>query len=170
MTSDQSAQTPAPDGDPFVKPAPPSGSVPPQPSGAPSGPPPQGHPAGPWQPGYPPAQPVPPGPPLRPDEERMWALLGHLSFFVLSILGPVVIMLTMGKRSEFVRRQAAEALNFHLMVLIAVVVSFPLMLVLVGFLTFFAALAAGTVLSVIAALQAHNGVDYRYPFTYRFVK
>lgn len=166
MTSpEQSPQPSVPGGDPFVKSAPQSGQVPPP---APDGPPfaPYGTPPGAF--GAPPGT-QPPMYPLRPDEERMWTMLSHLSFFVLSVLGPLIIMLTLGKRSELVRRQATEALNFHLVVLIVAVVSTPLMLILVGFLTFFAALIGGMAFSVIAAVQAYNGAEYRYPFTYRFV-
>lgn len=107
--------------------------------------------------------------PLAPGEERTWVLVSHLSFFVLSVLGPLIVMLVFGKRSEYVRRQSMEALNFHLTVLIACVVSIPLMFVLIGFLTFFAALVYGMVMSVIAAVQISNGVDFRYPATLRLI-
>lgn len=163
---------PVPPGDPYAAPkVPPHDPV----SGNPyaSGPPPaggmpphqQGYPGQPGHPGpYPPA-----GPPLSPGDERTWSLVSHLSFFVLSVLGPLIVMLTMGKRSDLVRRQSVEALNFQLTMVIVMVVSIPLMFVIIGILTFFAAMVAGMVMSVIAAVQISNGVDYRYPLTLRMV-
>lgn len=144
---------------PYASPPPggaPSGGVPP------GGMPPyaqQGQPGG-----YPAVQ-----PPLTPSEERTWALVSHLSFFVLSVIGPLIVMLTFGKRSQFVRTQAVEALNFHLTLLIVFLVSFPLMFVLIGFATFFAALVLGVVMTVIAAVKISDGVDFRYPVTLRMI-
>ena len=60
------------------------------------------------------------GPPT--DEQKLWGLLSHLSLFVLAIIGPVIVMQTLGKRSQYVRYHAAEALNFHITVLTAAIV------------------------------------------------
>lgn len=127
---------------------------------------PQGSPyqQGPYQPGHPAAQ-----PPLAPGEERNWALAAHLSFFVLSVIGPLIVLLVFGKRSAFVRVQSTEALNFHLTLLIACLVSIPLMFLVIGFVTFFAALIYGMVMSVIAAVRISDGFDYRYPLNFRMV-
>ena len=61
--------------------------------------------------------------PLSADEERLWGLLCHLSYFVLGIIAPLIIMLTLGNRSQYVRYHAVEALNFHITVWIAGLVS-----------------------------------------------
>lgn len=118
----------------------------------------------PQQPGHPVAQ-----PPLSPADERTWALISHLSFFVLSVFGPLIVMLVFGSRSEYVRRQSVEALNFHLTVAIALVASLPLMFLFIGFLTFAAALVYGMVMSVIAAVRLSDGADYHYPVTLRMI-
>src|SRR5260370_42131881 len=78
----------------------------------------------------------PPGhqPPLRADEERLWALLCHLSYFVLGIVAPLIIMLTLGTRSPYVRHHAVEALNFHITAWLAAGVSGPLILAVIGVL------------------------------------
>jgi uncharacterized Tic20 family protein len=117
---------------------------------------------------------VPPGyaatePPLSPSDERLWALLAHLSIFVLSIIGPVLILALLGKRSAFVADQAREALNFHITVLIAGLVSFLLCFVLIGFVLLPVVVVGAMVLGVIAALQANQGIPYRYPLTLRLV-
>ena len=108
-------------------------------------------------------------PPLSPSDERLWALLAHLSIFVLSIIGPILILVLLGKRSAFVADQAREALNFHITVLIAGLVSFLLCFVLIGFVLLPIVIVGSMVLGVIAALQANQGIPYRYPLTLRLV-
>jgi uncharacterized Tic20 family protein len=125
-----------------------------------------------------PGGPVPtptPGPaPLTPADERMWGMLAHLSGFVaayvaLGLLGPLVVLATMGQRSQFVRRHAVEALNFNISVLIYAVVSGVLVLVLIG-IPLLIALAVLYLVTVIqAGLAANRGEEYRYPLTIRFV-
>jgi uncharacterized protein len=119
---------------------------------------------------YPPPSPyVTPGPPATPDE-RTWALLSHLSIFALGIIAPVIIMLTKGKESGFVRDQAVESLNFHITLAIATVVSAILVLVLVGILLLAVIAIAGPVLGIVGAIRAYNGEAYRYPLNLRLVR
>ena len=108
-------------------------------------------------------------PPLSPADERMWALLAHLTIFVLSIIGPILILVIFGKRSSFVADQSKEALNFHITVLIAGFVSFLLCFVIVGFVLLPVVVIGSMVLGVLAALKANQGVPYRYPMTLRLV-
>ena len=156
----------------------PTGEQPPGPP--PYGGPPQGQPA---YGGPPPGQPAYGGPPrpgapapLAPDQERTWGLVAHLSAFAgslvggLTFLGPLIVMLTMGERSPFVRRHAVEALNFNLSVLIYALVSLLTLLVLIGFVLLPLVVVAWAVLTIVAAVKANQGEEYRYPFTIRFVK
>jgi hypothetical protein len=103
------------------------------------------------------------------SRERTWALLSHLSFFVLGIVGPLLIALTKGKHSAFVREQAVEALNFQLTVVLALFVAFVLVLLVIGTVVLLALAAAGVVLSVMAAAASVRGEHYRYPVSLRFV-
>lgn len=120
-------------------------------------------------PGYlPPAYPGT-EPPLSPPDERLWALLAHLSIFVLSIIGPIIILVVLGKRSAFVADQSKEALNFHISVLIASFVSFLLCFVIIGFVLLPVVIIGSMVLGVIGGLQANQGIRYRYPLTLRLV-
>ena len=108
-------------------------------------------------------------PPLSPSDERMWALLSHLSIFVLSLIGPILILVILGKRSAFVADQAKEALNFHIAVVIAEVVSVVLCFVLIGFVLLPVVIIGAMVFGVIGGLKAYEGVAYRYPVTLRLV-
>lgn len=137
----------------------------------------------------PPSEPPPPayGPPadaggygapgvrtMSPSDERLWGLLAHLSWIAGSIvaiapLGPLVVFLVFKDRSPFLRRHALEALNFWITVYIGLAISVALMLILIGFVTFAVIGIAALVLSIIAALAANKGEEYRYPFTLRLV-
>lgn len=102
-------------------------------------------------------------------EDTTWAVLAHLSYFVLGLIAPLVIYLVKKDSSPFVRQQAAEALNFHLTLTIAFVVSAILVIVLIGLLLLVAVFLVGAVFAVLAAIAAGRGQPYRYPMTIRFV-
>ena len=137
----------APEPPPYGSQPPPSGSQPPPPYG------------------YGPATP----PPLAPNEEKIWAMLSHLSYFAFAIVAPIVILLALGPRSPFVKDQAKEALNFHITVSIAALASALLILVGIGLILLPAVAIYGLVLAVIASVKSYEGETYRYPLTIRFV-
>ena len=117
-----------------------------------------------------------PGPArLSSSDERTWGMLAHLSGFVaayvaLGLIGPALVLATMGQRSEFVRRHAVEALNFNISVLIYAAVSGVLAFVLIG-IPMLVALAVLYLVTVIqGATAANRGEEYRYPLTIRFVR
>ena len=86
--------------------------------------------------------------------------------------GPLDLLLYLIKKDEspYVRHHAAEALNFQLSVIIYAIVSMILILVLIGILLILAVAIGALVFTIIAAIAASNGEEYRYPLTIRFVK
>ncbi|WP_198954759.1 DUF4870 domain-containing protein [Kineosporia sp. R_H_3] len=126
----------------------------------PTGPTPYGYPTGPA--------------PLSAGDERTWGMVAHLSSFVaayvaLGLIGPAVVMATMGQRSAFVRRHAVEALNFNISVLIYAAVSGVLAFVLIGIPMLVALAVLYLVTTIQGAMAANRGEEYRYPLTIRFV-
>jgi uncharacterized Tic20 family protein len=109
-------------------------------------------------------------------EEKQWALFAHLSAlagFVIpfgSIIGPLVIWLIKKDTMPFVNSQGKEALNFNLTVAIAVIVSWILVFVLIGFFLLAAVVIVWLVFVVIATINASNGVAYRYPMSIRMIQ
>ena len=113
------------------------------------------------------------------DDSRNFALAAHLSALLIAVglpvVGPLVIYLV--KRDDpFVRRHAAEALNFNLSVLLYGVIIFLvgvlLLIVVVGIfivLLLIPLVIYWLVLLCIAASKAGKGEEYRYPLTIRFV-
>jgi uncharacterized Tic20 family protein len=132
-------------------------------------------------PGAPPQHWGPPVAGLSPQEERTWAMFAHIgsiiaAFLALAFLGPLVVLLTQGAKSAFVRRHAVESLNFQLTLLIAVVVGVigSLVTLGLGLLIFIPLLIVGgiaaLVFTVMGAVKANNGEEYRYPINIRMVK
>jgi uncharacterized Tic20 family protein len=116
------------------------------------------------------------------SDERLWALIGHLSAFsafitgIGCIVGPLVVWLIKKDTLPFAADQAKEALNFNITLAIAFVA-----LVLLTIMTFGLAIIitwpvgailclAWIVFTIIAAIKANEGVAYRYPFALRLVK
>ncbi len=124
---------------------------------------------------------IPPaGPTIARDDTRTWAVAAHLSallslFVGFPFVGPLVVYLV--KRDDpFVRRHAAEALNFNLSVFLYLVVggiaTFVLIFFVVGLFLlplFLVGAILWLVFICLAAVKAGEGRDYRYPLTIRFV-
>ncbi|HLP23166.1 MAG TPA: DUF4870 domain-containing protein [Microbacteriaceae bacterium] len=111
-------------------------------------------------------------------DQRMWATLVHIGGVLFGIIPSLVAYLVLRERGPFIRAHAATALNFQISMLIyvaaSVIVSVPLMLVLIGFLTMWLVPIAASILiiifGIIAAIAANRGEPYRYPLTIQFVR
>ena len=120
-------------------------------------------------PGYQPPPPPGEAPPPAPGDDVVWAVLAHLSIFVLALIGPLVIYLVVGDQRPFAKRHALEALNFHITLTIASVVCGVLFFLIVPLLLLVVIWVAAVVLAIVAAVKAGNREDYRYPMTLRLV-
>ncbi len=114
------------------------------------------------------------------DDSRTWALVAHLSALASLIVGfpfvgPLVVYLVK-KDDPFVRRHAAEALNFNLSWMLYGIVLGIATVILIFFIVGLALIPvlivlalAWLVLICVAAAKAGQGAEYRYPLTIRFV-
>jgi uncharacterized Tic20 family protein len=109
--------------------------------------------------------------PYTQQEDTTLAVLAHLSIFAFGLIGPLVLFLVVkdDPQKPMTRWHAAEALNFHLSLLIYAIASVVLILVLVGILMLIALAIVGPVLGIVAAVAASKREAYRYPLTIRFV-
>jgi hypothetical protein len=94
-------------------------------------------------------------------EDRMLAALAHGLGIGTLFAGPLALMLTSGKRSEYVRRHAVEALNFQLTLLMLTIVTFGL-----GAVVY----AVSWAVAAVAAVVGLTGEPFRYPWILRLVK
>lgn len=121
------------------------------------------------QPGYGPGP--GPGGPVSPSDERTWAMLAHLGTILLGWIAPLVTYLMYKDRSQFVKVQSAESLNFQITMIIAYLISGVLTAITLGFasILFLAVYAVHVIFAVIAGIAANKGENYRYPFAIRLV-
>ncbi len=128
------------------------------------------------QPAY--GYPVAPGALTQTD--RNWASASHwgtlvAAWLAMGFLAPLIIMLTVGNQSAFVRKHAVESLNFQISVLIygGAAVLFSLLTLGLGLLVVIPLALVFLVFALVfliqASIKAANGEDYRYPLTLRFV-
>ena len=111
------------------------------------------------------------------DEDRNLGTIAHVTPLVLMIasgglagfIGSLVVYLYAKDRGAGARQYAATALNLQIIVAIAAAISYPLMLLLVGFVTLPIVIIAGIVAHVIGALKAGKGERFDPPLTPKFV-
>ena len=116
--------------------------------------------------------------PISPGQERTLGAVAHgvplvamvLSAGFLGFVGSLAVYLLYKDRGPFVRAHAANSLNVQIVTGIVLLISFPLMLVLVGFATYALALVFAFVMHVLGAIKANNGEWWNPPMTPRFVR
>ena len=102
------------------------------------------------------------------NEENNMAMLAHILGIVISVIGPLVIYLTV-KDKPFATSQVKEALNFQITVLIAWVACAILSFIGIGFILYPAVWILNLVFCITAAMAASKGEAYKYPFAIRLV-
>jgi uncharacterized protein len=114
---------------------------------------------------------------LDPAQERQWGMIAHLAPLVamvfsagtLGFVGSLVIYIMYKDKGPFVRAHAANSVNVQIMTAIVLLLSLPLMLLLIGFITFPLAILVAFVLHIIGASKANGGQWWQPPLTPRFV-
>jgi uncharacterized protein len=112
------------------------------------------------------------------QEERTLAMLCHIGGLLGSFVPPANIWLLKKDQSSFINEHGKEAINFQINLsawaIICFVVSFILLIVIIGAfllpLTLGALWVAGLVLGIVAGVKAYEGNLYRYPFIIRLLK
>ena len=105
-----------------------------------------------------------------PSDSRGWAAAAHLVPLVgLSFIAPLIIWLIKRDEDAYVEYHAREALNFQISVLIYFVVSFILIIILIGLVLVFVVGLFAFIVMIVAGVKAATGTLYRYPLTIRFV-
>jgi len=108
--------------------------------------------------------------------QRRRAALCHLVGFsglllplVGNVLGPLLAWIVLRKQHPYIDHQGREAINFQLSILAYMVLSFWLILILIGAFLVPALWLFQLIMVVVAAHRAHNGELFRYPLTLRFI-
>lgn len=104
-----------------------------------------------------------------PSDSRGWAAGAHLGTFIIGLFAPLIVWLAKREDDAFVEYHAREALNFQITLLIYFLVSFVLILVIIGIFMLIAGGIFAFVVIIIAGVKAANGEFYRYPLNIRFI-
>jgi uncharacterized Tic20 family protein len=131
----------------------------------------------------PPSDPAPAeSAPALTSDDRLWAMLAHISGLVagalggMTFLGPLIVWLIKKDQSRFVDYHGKEALNFQLNVLIYSLILVAISIATCGMGVWVTAPLLGvlgiyvTVISIVAGVKANSGEYYRYPATFRLIK
>ena len=112
-------------------------------------------------------------------EERLWAMVAHLSAFAMyftvigHIIGPLVVWLAKRDGNPLVDDQGREALNFQISWTIYFIANVILFVTVIGAIiaipVFFILPVFHIVCMIIAAIKANDGVAFRYPLCIRFL-
>jgi hypothetical protein len=104
------------------------------------------------------------------SDDKTMAILSHALCIIGGFIAPLIIYLVKKDDSPFATAHAKESLNFQLTMLIAYIVSFILMIILIGVLLMVLIGIANLVLIIIASIKASEGKFYKYPFSIKFIK
>lgn len=110
------------------------------------------------------------GAPVTEADERLWGMLGHIGGILIGFISGLVVYLIYKDRSQYLKEQGAEALNFQITMVIGYVVASVLSVIGIGFLLYPVVWILQIVFGIIAGLAANKHENYRYPFAIRFVK
>ena len=103
----------------------------------------------------------------------MFIHLSQLAGLVVPVAGlvvPIVLWQTQKDKMPELDAHGKMVVNWMLSALIYAVVSLPLMVVLVGFLTLLAVAVMSIVFPIIGGIKANNGELWEYPLTIKFLK
>ena len=112
-------------------------------------------------------------------DAKTMAMLAHLLGILTFFIGPLVIWLVKKDESKFVDQQGKEALNWGIMVSIALFGCGILMVFFFFTISFFAALMrlaqygiiiCNIVFGILSTIEVNKGLPYRYPFCIRIIK
>ena len=101
-------------------------------------------------------------------EDTALPLLTHILGIFTGFIGALIILLV--TNDEYAKKHARRALNWQLSLLIYYIISFILVLVLVGFVLIGVFALLNIIFCIIAAVRANKGELYTYPLTIQFLK
>lgn len=104
------------------------------------------------------------------QDEKMMGMLSHLLAIFFPILAPLIIYLVKKDESDFVKKNAAESLNFQITSIIVWIAGIITTLILVGVLILIFWGLVYLILIVLATIRSSEGKIYRYPINIRLIK
>jgi uncharacterized protein len=104
------------------------------------------------------------------SEERMLAAILYVVSLFFPIIGPLVIWLLKKDESSFINYHGREYFNFFISYTVYSVISGILVFLIVGIFLLWILGIMALVFTIIAALKAYEGNEYRFPLVFRVIK
>ena len=98
-----------------------------------------------------------------PESDTGMAALAHVAALFLGVIGSGLVYVVAD--DPFVRRNAANATNWQIMLIVYAIVSMFLVFFIFGIFLLFALIIANFAFIIIAAIKASNGEAWEYPLT-----
>jgi uncharacterized Tic20 family protein len=110
------------------------------------------------------------------ETERNWAMFCHLSAFAGfffpfgGIIGPLICWLSRRSESTWINENGKASLNFHLSILLYIVLAFPLCFIIIGIPIVILLGTLKIVCIIIASMRASKGEEFKYPLAIPFIQ
>jgi uncharacterized protein len=104
------------------------------------------------------------------NDERLLAAVMYGISIPVPILGPIVIWLLKKNESQFINYHGKEYFNFLISYSVYTFISGILTIVLIGFLMLWILGILAFVFTIIAAIRAYEGKEYRIPLVFRLIQ
>jgi uncharacterized protein len=104
------------------------------------------------------------------SEERMLAAILYVVSLFFPIIGPLVIWLLKKDESSFINYHGREYFNFFISYTVYSVISGILVFLIVGIFLLWILGIMALVFTIIAAVKAYEGNEYRFPLVFRVIK
>ncbi|MGJ7909554.1 DUF4870 domain-containing protein [Neobacillus sp. LXY-1] len=103
------------------------------------------------------------------DEKMLAAVLYVVSFFA-PVVGPLIIWLLKRDQSSFIDYHGKEYFNFLISYTVYLTISGILTIILIGFVGLAIFSVMLFVFTIVAAVKAYEGSEYRFPLIFRIIK
>jgi uncharacterized protein len=103
------------------------------------------------------------------NEDRLIAAAIYVVSFFTALIGPLVIWVVKKNDSNFIDYHGREYLNFFISYCIYSIISFILTIVVIGFIMLAIIGVLAFIFTIIAAIKAYEGKEYRIPFVFRIL-
>jgi uncharacterized protein len=103
------------------------------------------------------------------NDERLLAAGIYVISFFTAFLGPLIIWLLKKDDSSYIDYHGREYMNFFISYTVYGIVSGILVVILVGFFMLWIVGILGVVFTIVGAIKAFEGQEYRIPFIFRLL-
>jgi uncharacterized Tic20 family protein len=102
------------------------------------------------------------------EDTKTMSILAHVLGIFTGFIGPLIIYLVTTDKTAKIH--AKNALNWQVSVIIYWIISFILMIVLIGFLLIWILIILDIVFCILAAVNASKDKVWNYPLSFKFIK